>query len=226
MPIAALRKTLVAFAVLFHATLVLFACVDPVRSAKPQQEGWTALKSGDGVLFVWNRPDLGFSVDIKGNRIQPLNDPEHIFFDVDGIIFQIQSLPITDFAPDAKKQRLSIQSILAAHRDWESQFISQQLLRTKLAIKSSNQNLPSGRELMLWQFDLPENLRNSNAKTQVYLTTVAGDYVILLNSVIGEKGSDVAVNKFLLDTIATLKVSSKPINLKQLQESLRKGQTH
>jgi hypothetical protein len=218
------QLTLVSFIVLSLAAGV-YARRHGDRCLEPQREGWTALKSAAGVMFVWNRHDLGFTIELAGNRIQPLNDPDHIFFDVDGLVFQIQSLPISDFAPEAKKQKLNNQSILAAHRDWESQFISQQLLRTKVIVKSSDQNLVSGREVMFWSFDLPENLRTNDAKTQVYLTTVAGDYVILLNSVVGEAGSVAVVNKFLLDTIATLKVSASPIDVKQLQESLRKGQT-
>ena len=192
-------------------------------SLTTQDDGWTALKTDDGILFIWNRRTLGFTLSIKGKDIRPLNDPNNIFFTVDGLVFQIQSLPISNFAPDARKNKLDDKSILLAHRDWESKFIEDELLHSKLTLKSSSEKLSSGIDALLWQFDLPEKLKNPDAKTQMYLTVVAKDYVILLNSVVSASGSETAVRKFLLEVMTSLKVSSEPIDVKKAQEAIRKG---
>jgi len=196
---------------------------DGNRSLTTQDNGWTALKTDDGILFIWNRRALGFTLSIKGKDIRPLNDPNNIFFTVDGLVFQIQSLPISNFAPDAGKNKLDDKSILLAHRDWESKFLEDELLHSKLALKSSSEKLSSGGEVLLWQFDLPEKFKNPDAKTQMYLTIVAKDYVILLNSVVSDSGSEAAVRKFLLDVMTSLKFSSDPIDVKKIQEAIRKG---
>jgi hypothetical protein len=92
-----------------------------------------AIKTIDGYLLVWNRPDLHFTVLIKGKDIKPLNDTEHVFFNVDGMVFQIQLASVSEFAPDAKEKKLDDMAILAAHRDWESKFI-EGLLSSKLKV--------------------------------------------------------------------------------------------
>jgi len=187
-----------------------------------QADVWTALKTDDGILFIWNRKDLGFTLSIKGREIKPLGDGENIFFAVDGLPFQIQSLPIGNFAPDARKNKLDDKGILLAHRDWESKFIADELLHHKLVVQSSNVNLADGSAALNWQFDVPKEV-GGDAKKHVYLTVVRKDYLILLNSVVNDAASEETVRKFLLDTMNTLKASDSPLDVKKLQESIRKG---
>jgi hypothetical protein len=186
-----------------------------------QEDGWVAIKTNEGILFVWNVRGLYFTLTIKGKEIKPLEDPEHIFFNVDGMIFQVQLASIRDFAPDAKEKKLDDKSILAAHRDWESKFI-EGLLGSKLTVRAFNAKLSSGSDASLWQFDMPAGM-NAEAKKQVYLTIVSKDYVLLLNSVATATTSDDVARKFLLDTIATLKISPTPIDITKLSESIRNG---
>jgi len=142
---------------------------------------------------------------------------------VDGLVFQIQSLPISNFAPDARKNKLDDKSILLAHRNWESKLLEDELLHSKLALKSSSEKLSSGSEALLWQFDLPEKFKTPDAKTQMYLTIVAKDYVILLNSVVSDSASEAAVRKFMLDVMTSMKISSEPIDVQKIQEAIRKS---
>lgn len=188
-----------------------------------QEDIWTAIKTDDGIIFVWNRTGLNFTLSIKGNEIRPMNDPNNIFFVVDGVVLQIQSLPISDFAPDARKNKLDDKAILLAHQSWEKKFIEDELLHSKLKLQSSGEKLANGSDALIWQYDLPENLKNRDAQKQVYLTIVAKDFVILLNSVVDATSSEATVHKLLLDTISTLKLSSERIDVKRLQEAIRKG---
>src|SRR5258707_12514877 len=185
---------------LLLVSVALITIVSSANAAAPasyslitQEDGWTALKTDDGILFVWNRTGLHFTLSVKGKDIRPMNDPNNIFFVVDGLILQIQSLPISNFAPDARKNKLDDKTILLAHRDWESKFLEDELLHSKLALKSSSEKLSNGLDALLWQFDLPEKFKNPDAKTQMYLTIVAKNYVILLNSVVSASVSETAI---------------------------------
>ena|SRR6202140_2962584 len=195
----------------------------PLNRLPTQDDGWTALKTDDGVLFIWNRPGLSFTLSIKGHEIRPMDSGENIFFMVDGLVLQIQSLPISNFAPDAKKNKPDDKSILIAHRNWESKFLEESLLHNKLTIQSANEKLANGTEVLVWQFDLPEGLKNGDAQKQIYVTVVAKDYVILLNGVVNETASEAKVRSFLLDKISTLKISPGRFDVKKLQEAIRKG---
>ena len=215
---------------LFLVSVALITIVSSANAAAPasyslitQEDGWTALKTDDGILFVWNRTGLHFTLSVKGKDIRPMNDPNNIFFVVDGLILQIQSLPISNFAPDARKNKLDDKTILLAHRDWESGFLETELLHTKIKVKSATEKLSAGIDALIWQYDLPENLKNPDATGQMYLTRVAQDYVILLNAVTSPAVTESAARRFLLDTIATLKISQDRIDIKKLQEAIQKG---
>jgi hypothetical protein len=192
--------------------------------AAQQRDGWSALKTGDGVLFIWNRTGLSFTISIKGNEVRPMDAGENIFFMVDGLVLQIQSLPITDFAADARKNKLSDEAILGAHRDWEVGFIENELLHKKISVKSSAEKLPNGMQALVWQYDLPEGFRNPDAHTQMYVTVVAKDYLILLNSVAKSTSAEPAIQNFLRANMSTLKISAERIDVEKEQEKLRKSQ--
>jgi hypothetical protein len=218
---------------LLCAVLIATVAGTGLTSAKPippfaeslsqQEDGWTAIKTDDGILFIWNRKDLSFTLSIKGNEIRPVDAGENIFFLVDGLLLQSQSLPISNFASDARKNKLDDKAILMAHRDWETKFLETELLHSKITTQSSSVKSANGTEALLWQYDLPEGFRNPDARTQMYLSVVAKDYVILLNSVINSTASDTTVRSFLLDKISTLKVSQDRIDVKKMQEAIRKG---
>lgn len=186
-----------------------------------QKDGWAAIKTDEGILFVWNVRELHFTLSIKGKEIKPLNDPDHIFFSVDGMVVQVQVASIAEFVADAKEKKLDDKAILAAHRDWETKFI-EGLLGKTLKAQVFSARLSSGSDASLWQFDMPEGM-NAEAKKQVYLTVVSKPYVLLLNCVATDTISEDVARKFLLDSIATLKISSTPIDVEKLSESIRKG---
>lgn len=208
----------------FAVTLLLLFSLLSV-SAVQQEDGISAVKTEDGVMLVWNQPDIHFTIEFKGKDVRPLNSTEHVFFNVDGMPFQVQSAAISEFMKDADRKKQDDKSILIAHRDWESQFIQNSLFGKKLNLQSVPQKLSNGSEALLWKFEMPAmpEVTNSTAKAQIYLTVVSGEHVILLNGVVEGAIAESTVQKFLLDTILTLKVSSKPINLRELQESIRKG---
>src|SRR5580765_458745 len=73
-----------------NASPLRASAVASYQDAAPQQEdGWATIKTDEGILFVWNVRGLYFSLAVKGKEIKPLDDPEHIFFSVDGRVLQI-----------------------------------------------------------------------------------------------------------------------------------------
>jgi hypothetical protein len=192
-----------------------------VAPQTPQEEGWATIKTNEGMLFVWNVKNSHFTLTLKGKDIKSIDDPEHIFFDVDGMIFQIQMASISEFAKDAKEKRLDDRAVLAAHRDWETKFL-EELLKSKLSVRTFNVKLSNGSDASLWQYDMPSGA-NVEATKQVYLTAVNQDYVLLLNVAVTNTISDEASRKYLLDTMATLRRSTDTINIQKLADSIRAG---
>ncbi|HEV7747494.1 MAG TPA: hypothetical protein VGO56_21025 [Pyrinomonadaceae bacterium] len=215
----ALTRAIVAAALLLALSLLPAPTSACSLVAQQPDDGWAVIKTADGALFVWNASGVYFSLALKGAEIKPLDDPEHIFLSVDGRVLQIQLAAIKNFAPDAKEKRLDDKAILAAHREWESKYI-EQLVHSKLTLRTFNAKLSTGSDASMWQFDMPEGM-NAAAQKQLYLTLVAKDYVLMLNSETGAAVSDADGRKFLLDTIATLKFSPTPIDVQKLSESIR-----
>ena len=185
------------------------------------EDGSVLIKTDDGALFVWNNEGLHFTLAIKGNDIKPMDDPEHIFLAVDSRTLQIQAAAISEFAPDAKARKLDDKAVLAAHREWESKFIGE-LLKSKLTLHSFSVNMSALGSASLWEFDMPSEL-HAEAKTQIYVTVVRGDYVVMLNSESTTTITEAEARKFLLDTMATLKISDTPIDVQKLSEAIRAG---
>lgn len=202
---------------LFIGALILVAAHSAI--AQGPTDGWAAIKSKDGVVFVDNRPELHYTLEVKGKDIQPMDSSQHIFLSVDGLVFQIQVAELREFAPNARKNKLDDKAILAAHRDWEFKFL-EGLLKSKLKIQSADVKLANGISALAWQFDMPVAVQ-AGAQKQLYLTIVSGDYIILLNAVADEKNSEAKARQYLLDTMGTLKISTKPIDVQQLANSLK-----
>ena len=208
--------------VVFASASIAFGDSELISQAQPPEGRWS-LKLDGGVLFVWNRKELSFTLTIKGKDVRSMDDPNNIFLVVDGKILQIQSLPITNFAPDARKNKLDDQAVLLAHRDWEATFLQNELLHAKITLKTSSEKLPSGISMLVWQYDLPQNLKNQDATGQMYLSRVEGDYVILLNTVLNPSVPESDGRRFLLETISTLKTSPDKFDIKKLQDAIRSG---
>ena len=131
-------------------------------------------------------------------------------------MFQLQTVAISEFLKNVKKQKLSDQAILIAHRDWETQYL-EQTAGTKLNVTTAPQQLGNGSQALIWKYDRPK----TRGSEQMYLTVVSGGNVVILNGVVSERNTASAVQQLLLDTISTLRVSPRPIDVMKLRESIR-----
>jgi hypothetical protein len=189
---------LVAFA---SATVAQTPQVDPVRAA---------MKTADGALFIWNQPGNNFTLEIKGQDVRPNNNSPDVYFKADGIEIQIQSAAIAQFIVGSES-RPEERAVLALHKNWETQYVEKTLGHITIT-ESTEVKLNTGRSALLWKFDLPEKFRNHGRET-IFLTTLNGDYVIVLAANVKVGQDEGHVRQFLSDTMATMKVSDKAFAL-------------
>ena len=169
-----------------------------------------AVKTTDGVRFIWNQPGNNFTLDVKGRDVRPNNSTTDVYFKVDSIVFQIQSPAIAPFMHGSGAARPEDGAILTLHREWESQYL--ETILGKLSVESKDEKLADGRRVLVWKFDIPEKFR-MKGKSSIFLTTVNGDHVIVLGADAKNEADEDLVRRFLLDTMTTLKVSPKPFEL-------------
>jgi hypothetical protein len=184
--------------------------------------GIAAIKTDAGYLVVWNQPDIHFTLGLKGKNVHPMRSTGtgSVAFAVDGAVFQVQCVAISQFLKNARKQKLSDQAILLAHQNWELQYLKQSL-GAELTVTTLTQPQSYTGDKLLWKFTMPKN----KMQQQIYLTMVSGSHVVILNATPEGKTPvpDITFQRLLLDTVSTLKASSRPIDLLELRESIRKN---
>ncbi len=175
-----------------------------------------AVKMGCGYLLVWNAPGNYYTLKIDGSDVRQTST-QQIQFSVDGVFLQVVTPTIKSFLKD--REKLDPKAILAAHRDWEAEFLEGEY-KEKLKIESFPQKLANGEEALLWQFDLPKSA-GGKVKKQTYLTLVKGDNIFMLGSIVTDKISERSSHRLLLLTALGLKASDKPTDLGKIQALLK-----
>ncbi len=204
---------------LFVVTLAVLLSVANLKANSQEDYSSGAIKTASGFLLVWNEKNNYYTLEIKGKNVRQTST-ERIFFSVDGMFLQINSVHTSNFLKDANKQKVDDKTILAIHMDWEANYM-EGVYKEKLKAESSWQRLGNGKDALLWQINVPPSA-GSKVKKQIYLTVMKGDYVLMLGGVVTETVEESATQQLLLDTVATLKISDKPIDLRKLQEAIRK----
>src|SRR5688500_9610296 len=105
---------------ILSACIIIFTCFSVSVRAQEEQSGM--IKTAKGILVVWNEPGNYFTIEIKGKQIAPMEQP--MMFQVDGKFFQIQTAAKKQFLKGSNDKKLDDKTILAAHRDWERDYIS------------------------------------------------------------------------------------------------------
>ena len=177
------------------------------------------IKTAKGVLVVWNEPGNYFTIEIKGN-VRPSQQP--LLFQLDGGKgFQIQMVDKKAFLKNPNDKSLDDKTILAAHRDWEGDYISG-IIHSKLKIDSVWLKLANSTDALAWSYEMP-TIRNIPPGTrQLYLGVVKRNHVFLLNSEVAKNDDEKETRQFVLDTMNTMRSSDKPLSLKAASEQVMK----
>lgn len=202
----------------YVAVIVLSLISSSSAFSYDQDDGVLAIKTVTGYVLVWNKKDNYFTLEVKGKEVKPQMDTKYVFMGVDGITLQVTSVPFKAFLKDSKNKTPS--EILKAHQEWEAEYLGS-LDNEKLNVETSAQKLSDGRDVLFWKYDMREGASKS-VKKQFYLAMLSRNHVVLLNGVVSIYTNDDAVRQLLFVTAATLKTSSDKIDVKKLQESIKR----
>ena len=200
-------------------SLLVLLAVPALLAGQQEDHRNAAIKTEKGYLLVWNEPGNCYTLEINGKNVRQESD-EMLHFFVDQDFLQVVTVETKAFLGKGKRRKLDDRDILTAHRDWEGKYLEESN-RSKLQFESSWKTLENGNEALLWGFKLPESIRQ-NVTEQIYLTLVKRDHVLLLSTPLTDKTDRNASRDLLFRVASSLKIGDRPIDLKALQETLRK----
>jgi hypothetical protein len=166
------------------------------------------IQTEHGYRVVSDGPGDAFTLEITGDATQQKLDLAPLFFTVDKMVLQIVASEIKDFLQPRKRKKMDDRAVLTSHRDFESKYL-EEVNQTRFNIESSWRTLDNGHDALLWTFKMPAD-RTKNVTEQIYLTTLAGDRVlVLVTSLTAQTDRDASI-QLLLRTASTLKMTGKP----------------
>jgi hypothetical protein len=165
-----------------------------------------AVQTEQGYRVVSDGPGDAFTLEIQGDVVkQQLNLAPMMFFSVDKMVLQIVAPEIKDFLQPRKRKKMDDRAVLTAHRDYESAYL-EEANQFHVDIESTWKTLDNGRDALLWTFKMPSE-HTQNVTEQIYLTTLAGDRVLILVTSLTDRVDRDASIQLLLRTASTLKMS-------------------
>lgn len=200
--------------------LILLLGLSGSAQTKSPQYGEVSIKTSYGYLFINNTKEKSFTLEIKGKDIQILEGGSHPTFIVDDKLLQIILADTKFFVkPDEK---LKEEEILEKHRVWENDYLNGQL-KQKLDLKVEKVIIKDFNTLS-WGYVRPSDKpKTSDEYDRDYLLTkVVGKDVLALSTslYVGEKLAD--YQKFLVQTMETLKISDTPFDILKIAEAISK----
>lgn len=178
----------------------------------------SAIKTDKGFLFVSNGDKKSFTIEINGNEIKPLQSETPMFM-VDGKLLQILTVPITNFTDKAKGK--SDEELLEMHKIWESNYLGDEVYKTKLTTESQKMKFGENNALF-WGFKRPS--MNQQFDGDYFLTTIIGKNLVGIGSATSAEVTKAETQTFLESIMKSLKISDKPYDINKLSEQIRKGE--
>jgi hypothetical protein len=198
--------------------LLVLLAVPALLAGQQEDHRSAAIKTEKGLLLVWNELDNYYTLEINGKDARQLSD-EQVHFMVDNSFLQIVTVEIKEFL-SGKRRKLDDRAILTAHQKWEGKYLEESN-KSKLQFETSWNKLDNGSDVLLWSFKLPDSVRE-NVTEQIYLTLIKRDHVLLLSTPLTAESDKNAAWALLFRVADSLKTSDKPIDLKALQDAMRK----
>jgi hypothetical protein len=204
---------------LIHIVLIQTLFFSGLSVAAVQQiDKVTSVETDYGVLLAWNQPDIHFTIEVKGKDVNASNSTVHANVYADAFIIRVQVIAISEFIENADRQKLSDQAILESLRDWMAQDIEHKS-GEKPKVESASQKLSNGGSALMSQYSLIDKVKY----TETFLTFVRGDKVLTMIGSGPPERPQSDVRKFLIDTVAIMKFSDEPIDVKKPSESIKKS---
>jgi hypothetical protein len=167
------------------------------------------IQTEHGYKLVSDGSGKPFTVEISGKEVRQQHlDVDPLIFSVDKMVLQVVCPEINGFLNAGKRKKMDDRGVLTFHRDFEAEYLEESN-QTKFNIESSWRTLENGREALLWTFKMPAD-RTKNVTEQIYLTTLAGNRVLMLVTSLTAQTDREASIQLLLNTASTLKMTGKP----------------
>ena len=181
--------------------------------------GGGMIKTGDGFLLVTNRTPVSFTLEFKGNAINPI-ESDHPVFMLDGKLWQVVDVSTDEFkTAENKSKKNTDEENLELHKKWESDYIGDSINK-KLSVSSETIEIQDKRKAMIWSFEMPKEMK-SDFSHQIFMTTVVGNHVIGINTSVDNGKSFADYKADLITIMKTLKTSDKPFDIKKISQEIK-----
>ena len=205
---------------LLVAAMAIFLLSPLISAQQKIIYGRLSIKTDYGYLFISNTTEKSYTFEIRGKDIEEIKGGSHPTFVVDEKLLQIIQVDKKAFV--SGNEKLTEEEILEKHKVWESDYLSGEFGK-KLDLKIEKV-IVKDFKTMFWGFQRP--IANTEYDRDYLLTKVVGNNILALNVslYVGDKLSD--YQKFLVETLGTLKISDKPFDIKKLSEEILKTATN
>ena len=181
------------------------------------------IRSQKGFVQVFNEMTSYFKVSVEGAEVKTINTG-NIGFIVDGKILQMMTIPVSNFRRG--NMPLSTEDMLLAQMRDEMNNVRETLdKQAAYELFPENQMLNAeGREALHWYFKAPiKSGDETKARTVLeehYLSTVCGNYILVLNSVVTNSDRREDIIQLLKNTAQTIQIEKKHIDLNVLRNEI------
>lgn len=207
---------------LTHLFILKLILAFGILSAYSQEapSGGGMIKTDDGFLLVTNRNPTSFTLEFKGDSIRSM-EADHPVFVIDEKLWQVVDVNFGDFrTAESKSKKLTDEENLELHKKWESDYIAASL-KTKLSVsKSEVIEISNKRKAMIWSFEMPKEI-SSDFSHQIFITTVVGDRVVMINASVDVGKSLADSRNGLIEIMKTLKTSDKPFDINKIAQDIK-----
>jgi len=185
------------------------------------------IRNQEGFVQVFNEMTSFFTVAVKGNKVKTVNTG-NIGFIVDGKILQMITVPVSNFNKSQGMMPLQGEGLLLAQmRDEMNNVRSTMSEVVALELFPEHEMLNiGGREALHWYFKAPIKSGDENKARTVleehYLSTVCGDYILIINSVVTNSDRREDIIQLLKNTAQTIQVEKDRIDLNALRNDILK----
>ncbi len=201
---------------LLVAVIAVFLLSPLISAQQKIIYGRLSIKTDYGYLFISNTTEKSYSFEIRGKDVEDIKGGSNPTFIVDEKLLQVIQVDTKAFVSGDEK--LTEEAILEKYKVWESDYLSGQFGK-KLDLKIEKVTVKDFKT-MFWGYQRPA--ANTEYDRDYLLTKVVGNNVLALtvSLYVGDKVSD--YQKFLVETLGTLKISDEPFDIKKLTEEILK----
>ncbi len=181
------------------------------------------IRNHTGFVQIFNEMKSFFKMEVKGTEVKTINTG-NIGFVVDGKILQMISVPLKKFQRGGPQ--MSEQGVLEMQMRDEMNNVRQSLGETGIDVFPEHAlgSTANGREYLHWYFKPPiksgDEKKARTVREEHYLSTICGDQILVLSSIVTNSDKREDIIKLLKDTAETIEVSKKRIDMNAVRAEI------